>query len=321
MAGRSLPRNDIAVQSQKTGGTKAVNNSSSEHPRWLELSIEIDPVAHEALSAFLFDLGCEGIVSEESPHQAFKAYFSFQKDLEDIQNKINGFVQKLEDIFPEVQSPKLIFSKIEDQDWNRHWRRFFRPDRVTKRLTVFPAWESIPKHIEDLVIRIDPGLAFGTGQHPTSRMCLQAMEQVSLPRSWTMLDVGTGSGILAMYGAKLGAKRVVALDVDPEAIRSAEGNIRLNQLSVAIELSSVALDELKDRFSLLTANLNLGVILQLFPHFSRLVDPGGWLILSGLLIDQARDVQDCLPQYGFSEYEALHQAEWACMIARKRHEG
>jgi ribosomal protein L11 methyltransferase len=147
------------------------------------------------------------------------------------------------------------------------------------------------------------------------------MEQVSLPRSWTMLDVGTGSGILAMYGAKLGAKRVVALDVDPEAIRSAEGNIRLNQLSVAIELSSVALDELKDRFSLLTANLNLGVILQLFPHFSRLVDPGGWLILSGLLIDQARDVQDCLPQYGFSEYEALHQAEWACMIARKRHEG
>ncbi len=295
--------------------------SKPEHPRWLELSIEIGPVAQEALSAFLFDLGCEGIVSEDSPHHALKAYFSFQKDLEDIQKKINGFIQKLEDIFPEVESPKLIFSKIEDQDWNRQWRRFFRPDRITKRLTVFPAWESIPKDFEDHVIRIEPGLAFGTGQHPTSRMCLEAMERVSLPGSWTMLDVGTGSGILAIYGAKLGAIRVVALDVDPEAIRSAEGNILLNHLSGAIEISSMPLEELKDRFSLLTANLTLGLIIELFPHFSHLLDPEGWLILSGLLIDQTRDVQDSFLKYGFSEYETLHQAEWACMIARKKYEG
>ena len=298
-----------------------MKNSTPGHPRWLELSIEIDPVAHEALSAFLFDLGCEGIVSEDSPHRALKAYFSFQKDLEDVQNKINGFLQKLEDIFPEVQSPKLIFNKIEDQDWNRQWRRFFRPDRITKRLTVFPAWESIPVHVEGHIIRIEPGLAFGTGQHPTSRMCLEAMERVSLPGSWTMLDVGTGSGILAIYGAKLGASRVVALDLDREAIRSAEGNIRLNHLSGAIELSSMPLEKLENRFSLLTANLTHGVILKLFAHFCRLVDPGGWLILSGLLTDQARNVQDYFPQYGFSKYEALHLAEWACMIARKKYEG
>ena len=298
-----------------------MNNLSSERPGWLEISIEIDPVAHEALSAFLFDLGCEGIVVEDSPRQVFNAYFSLKKDLQGIQNKINGFLQTLVDIFPEVHSPKLVFSKIEDQDWNRQWRRFFRPDRVTKRLTVFPAWEPIPKHIEDHVIRIEPGLAFGTGQHPTSRMCLEAMERVSLPGSWAMLDVGTGSGILAIYGAKLGATRVVALDVDPEAIRSAEENIRLNHLSALIELSSMPLEELKDRFSLLTANLTLAVILQLFPHFSRLMDPGGWVILSGLLIDQAREVQDNFPKYGLSEYEALHQAEWACLIGRKRDEG
>jgi ribosomal protein L11 methyltransferase len=295
--------------------------SNPKNPQWLEISIEIDPVAHEALSAFMFDLACEGIVVEDAPHQAFKAYFSQKKDLQDIQNKINGFLQTLQDIFPEVHSPKLIFSKIEEQDWNHQWRRFFRPDRVTKRLTVFPAWESIPKHLEDHVIRIEPGLAFGTGQHPTSRMCLEAMERVSLPGSWTMLDVGTGSGILAIYGAKLGASGVMALDVDPEAIRSAEANIRLNHLSGAIELSLMPLEKLKGRFSLLTANLTLGVILQLFPHFSRLVDPGGWLILSGLLTDQARDAQDYFPQYGFSEHEALHQAEWTCIIARKKDKG
>jgi ribosomal protein L11 methyltransferase len=148
-------------------------------------------------------------------------------------------------------------------------------------------------------------------------MCLEAMERVSLPESWTMLDVGTGSGILAIYGAKLGASRIVALDLDREAIRSAEGNIRLNHLSGAIALSSMPLEKLKDRFSLLTANLTRGVILKLFPHFCRLVDPGGWLILSGLLTDQARDVQDDFPRYGFSEYEALYAAEWACIIAKK----
>jgi ribosomal protein L11 methyltransferase len=294
--------------------------SNHENPQWLELSFEIDPVAHEALSAFLFDLGCEGIFSEDSSQQLYKAYFPFQGDLENIQNKINGFLQKLEHIFPEVHSPKVIFSKIEGLDWNRQWKRFFRPDRVTKGLTIFPAWEPIPKGMEGHLIRIEPGLAFGTGQHPTSRMCLEAMERVSLPASWTMLDVGTGSGILAIYGAKLGATRVVALDVDPEAIRAAEGNIRLNHLSGAIELSSVPLEKLKNRFSLLTANLTLGVILELFPHFSRLSDPGGWLILSGLLIDQARDVQADFSKYGFSEYETLHQAEWACIVARKRSE-
>jgi ribosomal protein L11 methyltransferase len=295
--------------------------SNPKQPQWLEISIEIDPVAHEALSAFLFDLGCEGIVSEDSPQQAFKAYFSVQKDFKDIQTKINGFLQTLKDIFPDVHSPELIFSKIEDQDWNRQWRRFFRPDRVTERLTVFPAWEPIPKHIEDHLIKIEPGLAFGTGQHPTTRMCLEAMERVAVQGSWAMLDVGTGSGILAIYGAKLGASRVVALDVDPEAIRSAEGNIRLNHLSEAIELSMMPLEKMKDRFSLLTANLTLVVILQLFPHFSRCVDQGGWLILSGLLIDQAKEVEEHFPKYGFSEYEALHQAEWACIIARKKYEG
>ena len=294
--------------------------SNPESPRWLEISFDIDPVAHEALSAFLFDLGCEGLVSEDSPNRSFKAYFSFQRDFKDIRNRISLFLQRLEAIFPEVKVPKFVLNKIEDQDWSLQWRRFFRPDRVTKRLMIFPAWETIPKDQRGHVIRIDPGLAFGTGQHPTTRMCLEAMERVPLRGSWSMLDVGTGSGILAIYGAKLGAARVVALDVDPEAIRSAEGNIRLNHLSGAIELSSMSLEKLKDRFSLLTANLTHALILQLFPHFSRLLDPGGRLILSGILKDQVKDIEDGFFHHGFHKDFVLHQSEWACMVARKMSE-
>jgi ribosomal protein L11 methyltransferase len=109
----------------------------------------------------------------------------------------------------------------------------------------------------------------------------------------------------------------VALDVDPEAIRSAEKNIRLNDLSEAIELSFIPLEQWKDRFTLLTANLTRGVILRLFPYFRRVLDPGGWLILSGILTEQTGDVQKCFPEYGFSEYKALHQAEWGCIVAKK----
>ncbi len=291
--------------------------SKSENPQWLEISIEIDPVAHEALSAFLFDIGCEGVASEDSWNRSFKAYFSYQKDLEDIQNRVTVFLQRLEEIFPEVHSPKLKLSTIEGQDWNRHWRRFFRPDRITEQLMIFPAWESIPEDQRGHVIRIDPGLAFGTGQHPTTRMCLEAMERVPLPGSWSMLDVGTGSGILAIYGAKRGASRVVALDVDPEAIYSAEGNIRLNRLTGAIELSSMPLEQREDHFSLLTANLTHRLILELFPHFSRILDPGGWLILSGILKDEVRDLEYSLSHHGFHQYGVLRQAEWACIISKK----
>jgi ribosomal protein L11 methyltransferase len=290
---------------------------NEEHQRWLEISIHIHPVAHEALSAFLFDLGCKGLVYEDFLEHFLKAYFPFQENFEDLQGRINVFLQKLKEIFPEVQSPKLTFTKIEDQDWSRNWQHFFRPQRITRRLMVLPAWEPVPLDLEDQVIRIDPGPAFGTGQHPTTRMCLEAMEKVILAESWTMLDVGTGSGILAIYAAKLGASRVVALDLDPEAIRWAERNIHLNNLSGAIELSSMPLETWRDPFSLLTANLTLGVILELFSNFNYVLHPGGCLILSGILRDQVKDLQDCFAEYGFSEEQVLYQAEWACVLARK----
>lgn len=297
-----------------------MTRSKTKDPGWLEISIQIHPVAHEALSAFLFDLGCSGLASDESQASSLKAYLPLQKDLEDVQNRLNIFLQKLSKIFPEVQSPKLIFSKFEEKDWTRYWRRFFRPDRVTERLMIFPAWKPIPHDVQGQVIRIDPGPAFGTGQHPTTRMCLEGMERIPRPRSWTMLDVGTGSGILAIYGAKLGASRVVALDVDPQAIRWAERNIQLNNLSGTIELSSMPLENWEDRFSLLAANLTLGLILELLPHFSRVLNPSGWLILSGILRDQVGDLGEPLAEYGFSEKQALYQAEWACVVAQKRNE-
>ena len=299
-----------------------VTPSTPDCTGWVEVSIDVHPVAHEALSAFLFDLGCKGVVTKDFNDHTFKAYLPFQKNLEDIQNRLRLFLQVLKKIFPEVKSQKPIFSKMEDQDWSRNWRRFFRPDRVTQRLTVLPAWEPmIPCEDDAQVIRIDPGPAFGTGQHPTTRMCLEAMEKIPLPGSWTMLDVGTGSGILAIYGAKLGAGRVSAIDLDPEAIRWAERNIELNDISIGIDLSSRPLEKCEETFTLITANLILNTILDLFPHFPRVLYPDGWLILSGILRNQVKEVEGGFAEYGCYTDQALYQDDWACLIARKRIKG
>ncbi len=114
-------------------------------------------------------------------------------------------------------------TKMENQDWQRNWRRFFRPVRISKKLLILPVWEELPPHAEEThIIRIDPGPAFGTGQHATTKMCLQAMEFFGSLESRTLLDVGTGSGILAIYGAQSGFGNIEAIDVDTEAVRWAE---------------------------------------------------------------------------------------------------
>ncbi|MFC1866708.1 50S ribosomal protein L11 methyltransferase [Thermodesulfobacteriota bacterium] len=290
--------------------------NSPEHPGWLEISIDIDPVAHEAVSAFLIDLGCDGTVSESFHEYTQKAYLPFRKDPDEIRSIIDLFLHNLKNIFPEVKSFNLKTNKIENQDWSISWRRFFRPDRITQRLMVIPAWEPVPSSFTSYILRIDPGPAFGTGQHSTTRMCLQAMEKACLQDPWTMLDIGTGSGILAIYGAKLGAGRVVAIDIDPEAIRWAKRNIDLNDLPIKVELSSRPVAEWKESFSLLTANLILGTILDLCPCFSRILTDEGWLILSGILRDQVKEVEDRLSEYGLFVEQMLFHQEWACLIVR-----
>ncbi|MFC1532994.1 50S ribosomal protein L11 methyltransferase [Thermodesulfobacteriota bacterium] len=283
---------------------------------WLEISIDVDPIAHEAIGAFLFDLGCEGIILEALNDPTLKAYLPFRKSPEDIRSRIDLFLRDLKEIFPEAGSPELRLNKVENQDWDISWRRFFSSDQVTQRLMIIPAWEPIPDSMTCHVIRIDPGPAFGTGKHPTTRMCLQAMEQACFSGLWTSLDIGTGSGILAIYSVTLGSDRALALDIDPEAIRWAKRNIELNDLSVEIELSSKHLKDWNEHFSLITANLVLGTILDLCPHFSRLLAPGGWLILSGILREQVEDVTEKLIEHELYKDQVLFQEEWACVIAR-----
>jgi ribosomal protein L11 methyltransferase len=292
-------------------------NALHEHPGWLEISVDVDPAAHEALSAFLFNIGCEGVVSEDFNDYTLKTYLLFQNNIEDIRNRIEIFLQDLGDIFPEARHSELKIRAIKDQDWGIRWRQFFHADQVTQKLMVIPEWEPIPASLESHVIKIDPGPAFGTGQHPTTIMCLLSMEKQCFKGPWTMLDIGTGSGILAMYGVKLGAKRVAAIDIDPEAIRWARRNIELNGLLSEIEISSKPLADCEEQFSLVTANLILGTILDLSSHFPRILAPKGRLILSGILKEQVKKAEERLFKYGLYIEDMNFKEGWACLIIRQ----
>jgi ribosomal protein L11 methyltransferase len=286
---------------------------------WLEISIEIHPVARESLSAFLFDLGCTGIVIQDGQDPAVRAYLPAARGLGETRGAIEAFLTEVTKIFPEIKSPGLTLGHLENQDWERDWRRFFYPARVTPTLMIYPAWEPVAAPtLGQHVIRIDPGPAFGTGQHPSTRMCLEAMEEVCPPEPWSLLDVGTGSGILAIYGAKLGAVRVVGTDIDAEALRWAERNIQLNGFTKAITLSSKSLLMWEECFSVVTANLILDVIVELMPHLEKVMRPDAVLILSGLLRNQIPTVSSALAAGGLRRKHIRYEEEWACLLAVKQ---
>ena len=286
-------------------------------PRWLEICVHIDPSAHEALNSFLFDLGCQGVLIEAA---TVKTYLPLPLNAApvtgEIHDQMRNFLGRIEKIFPEIPTPRFEIRPMEAQDWDLQWRKFFRAQQVTGQLLILPAWESVPRNHEGHVIRMDPGPAFGTGQHPTTRMCLRAMEGISPPRPWTMLDVGTGSGILAIYGAKLGARRILAIDRDPEAVRWAKRNSALNGVEGIIEISDRPLERCTDTFTLIAANLTLNGILEVLPRLPPLLAPGGWLVLSGLLSTQPQDLEGPLASSSFIVQETLFDQEWASLIAK-----
>jgi len=290
--------------------------SSRHPPGWTEISVLVDPAAKEALAAFFFDRGFSGVVTEDAP-SCIKAYLPANEDTKDIIDQLRQFLERLTAVFPETAAATVHTKRLENEDWGLTWRRFFRAEWVTPHLLVQPPWESVPPSVAGRLLLMDPGPAFGTGKHATTRMCLEAMEQVRLPSAWTMIDVGTGSGILALYGALLGAGHILALDTDLEALSWAKRNIALNGSPKAIELSSHPLETVMKHFHLVVANLNLGTILDLLPHLFRVSKENGTIILSGILRGQCEEVIQALSRHQGFEPQLMVREEWAALIIRR----
>lgn len=218
-----------------------------------------------------------------------------------------------------VASGDFLMRRVEEEDWATAWKAYFKPLRVGRGLVVRPAWEAYDPEPGDVVLDLDPGMAFGTGAHATTRLCLAALER-KLQRGRAVLDLGTGSGILAIAAAKLGAEAVLALDTDPIAVTAAQRNVALNGLSDKITLAQGSLDHpAVERFGpadLIVANITAASLLDLAPGIVAALRPGGVLILSGVLAERQGEVSARFGALGCSLEDAEQDEDWCALVLR-----
>ena len=204
--------------------------------------------------------------------------------------------------------------ELADEDWRDAWKKYFGVQRIGRRLVIVPSWVEHRPKPDDIVLRIDPGMAFGTGQHPTTAMCLAALEDI-VAGGASVLDLGCGSGILAIAAAKLGAGSVVAIDNDPQAIKATRANAAGN--NVAIEAREGTLDAVNQQFDVVVANISGLTLERLAPLLAQALAPGGRLIASGFLEDAVDGLRAAFEGAGLSVERAIEDGIWRAIIARR----
>lgn len=309
---------------------------------WLEVSVNTHSESVEVVSSILIELGSKG-VSIEDPQDYYQLTDEQlewlkvqQKDLYETDTVIvKGYFQpsqwskdsdvllheKLEEIkvYGLQTGPLSVQVKeVGEEDWANAWKQYYFPVRVTRFLTVVPSWVDYEKEQDDeLLIELDPGLAFGTGTHPTTQLSLTALEQ-TIRGNESVLDVGTGSGVLSIASKLLGASKVTAFDIDEMATRVAKENIALNPAIGEIEVYEnnllVGVDQKSD---LIVANILAEILLQMPEDAYRNLNDDGRLILSGIIESKANEVMEAYEKAGFTLVERMTMREWNCFIMKK----
>ena len=215
-------------------------------------------------------------------------------------------------------STDLTFRELDEEDWAQAWKAFFKPIRVAEHIVIRPSWESCETSPDDLVIEIDPGMAFGTGDHATTALCIDFIQSY-LKIGDDFLDVGVGSGILCIVAAKLGAHRIVGVDIDETAVSVAKDNLRRNRIpeNRTLLLCGRLIDALTGRFDLVAANLFSDVVIAMLSHLDRVLKPGATLICSGISEGQEQRVCDELKRRRMQVTAVRKKGEWVAVAARR----
>ena len=293
--------------------------------QWLKVSITTDPILIDAIEDFMVGISGAGVefnVDQPGNTALINAYFdknqNDQPKTDLILAQLKSYLEELAEIF-EVDLPSIETTFIEDEDWSRTWKEHFKPFAIIPGLVIVPTWEQYQAKDQEQVIVMDPGMAFGTGHHATTSLSLQLLQGALTGRTKTsVLDVGTGTGILGMAAALFGASRVMAIDNDPEAVSAAKKNCKINKLQNVMAVEITPLASLTAPFSLVIANIVHDVLLELAPELGRLTADGGQLILSGILTgQQVTNIISCFTALGFSLNRQEQKKEWAALLFSK----
>lgn len=303
--------------------------------KWIEIRLRVPPASVDLVCSILGDLGCTGVTVEERQLDSFvppdpdepppgdyliKSYFPRPDDPEILRRSLRNRLEEFSHLLPGLGPilPEIV--PVATEDWAEGWKQHFGLFRVGPRLVIRPTWESYQPAPGEAVLTLDPGMAFGTGTHATTRLCLELVAELFAGDSppARVLDVGTGSGILAVAAAALGASRVLACDIDPEACRIAAENAGLNGLENLIEITDRPLETLEGEFEAVLANILAEENARLAPALIARLAPGGTLVLSGILGEKEELVTAAFASFPLAGPDIRRAEEWSCIVYRKK---
>ena len=296
--------------------------------KWLELSVRTPPEFVEPLSQIFYRYGHGGVAVEQeggfNPDEGetpsgdewavVTTYLPMNESLDERRGRIDvgvRLVAHVSDISP------LQERVVEEEDWQNAWKEHFHPIRVSRRITICPTWREYTPQDSEAVIMLDPGMAFGTGHHPTTRMCLEQLDEIVEP-GMDVLDVGCGSGILSIAAARLGARHVFGLEIDSVAVNVAKQNVRDNGVEHTVRVVQGTLphaDVKQSAYGIAVANISAKVVSEIAPHLVSAVQDGGKVIASGILMENKDSVVGALAAAGADLQKTVVDGDWVTLVA------
>lgn len=299
---------------------------------WIEVTMKVDGESAEAVAEVLQRYGHQGVSVEQDGIQPdvwdegdmppvenliVRAYFPDDDKVEDIKKQLETALGHMRMMYP---MPDPVYRVVKEDDWAEAWKTHYHPLRVGKRLLIRPLWIDVDLADDDIEIALDPGMAFGTGTHPTTQLCLEALEDLVQPTQ-EILDLGCGSGILSIACAKLGARKIIGLDIDKLAVDATIENAEVNGVAEKIMVEQGSLENVitsARRFDFVVVNILAKIILKMTENnLGDTVRPGGIAIFSGIIETQVEEVEDGLRKTGLEPYARRQQGDWFLIEAKR----
>jgi ribosomal protein L11 methyltransferase len=298
-----------------------MQDDSPGDERWVSLSVWSPHVVQEPLSNFLVEQTSRGV---EFKGNWIKAYCRQGEEARYCLKQLHRYYKDLQQLYPELPTLKVLQENLQNEDWAESWKTFFKPIRIGNSIVVKPSWESYEASANQVVIEIDPERAFGTGNHPSTALCIEILEHVLGSASAgegdlgpSVLDVGTGSGILGIVAARQGAQRVLGLEIDPEALEAAQRNVDRNGVGEVMSVAPTPLDQVEQSFDVVVANLTASLLTHMADDLVGHVSDKGSLLLSGIMAEQVEEVAKCFQAHYYKVVDRRATEEWRALVLTK----
>ncbi|MGL5069221.1 MAG: 50S ribosomal protein L11 methyltransferase [Sarcina sp.] len=307
---------------------------------WIEIQVITTSEALEPISGIFYTLDCKGVAIEDPEDvtgrekgpltwdfadlnifehngecAVVKAYFAEIDNIEEIVTFVKEKVEEIKGWGFDIGSGEVITAEKKEEDWANTWKQYYKPTHIGPNIVIKPTWESYDKKDNEMVIEMDPGMAFGTGTHETTRLCAMALENYVKLDS-TVFDIGTGSGILALIASKLNAKYALGVDLDPVAVESAKKNVELNDVTNIEIVYGDLVEVVEGKADIVVANILAEIVCILTDDVKKVLKKDGIFISSGIIHERKQMVLDKLKAQGFEIVEEMQEGEWNCIVAK-----